>query len=127
QARLRAELRPEGAADNTPTPSRVFFAPLEPLLVDGAPEHANPGRMARSSLVPIWEWICRDLLQVMARDYNDQMKVLITSNKTKDAQKTAAIFQVKVARSLERNLASPEGAKRAVARLAAYTASPSIY
>src|SRR6267154_2684270 len=62
QAKLRAELRPDGAADNTPTPSRYFFAPLEPLLVDGAPEHANPGRMARSSLVPIWEWICREPL-----------------------------------------------------------------
>ena len=53
QARLRAELRPDGAADGPPTPSKFFFAPLEPLLVDGAPEHANPGRMARSSLVPI--------------------------------------------------------------------------
>ena len=127
QARLRAELRPDGAADNTPTPSRVFFAPLEPLLVDGAPEHANPGRMARSSLVPIWEWICRDLLQVMARDYNDQMKVLIAANKPKDVQQSAAIFQVKVAKSLEGNLASAAGADRARARLAAYTASPSAY
>src|SRR4249919_3766448 len=28
QAKLRAELRPDGANDNTPTPSRYFFAPL---------------------------------------------------------------------------------------------------
>ena len=127
QARLRLELRPDGTADGPPTPSKYFFAPLEPLLVDSAPEHANPGRMSRSSLVPIWEWICRDLLQVMARDYNDQMKVLITANKPKDAQQTAAIFQVKVAKSLEGNLASPAGAERARVRLAAYTASPSVY
>jgi hypothetical protein len=127
QARLRAELRPDGATDSTPTPSKIFFAPLEPLLVDGAPEHANTGRIARSSLVPIWEWICRDLLQVMARDYNDQMKALIASNKPKDAQQAAAIFQVKVSKSLEGNLASPAGAERARARLAAYTASPSVY
>lgn len=126
QARLRAELRPDGA-DGPPTPSKYFFAPLEPLLVDSAPDHANPGRIARSSLVPIWEWICRDLLQVMARDYNDQMKALIASNKPKDIQQSAAIFQVKVAKSLEGNLASPAGAERARARLAAYTASPSVY
>ena len=50
----------------------IFFAPLDPLLVDGAPEHANSGRIARSSLVPIWEWISRDLLPMMARDYNDR-------------------------------------------------------
>jgi len=127
QARLRAELRPDGAADGPPTPSKYFFAPLEPLLVDSAPDHANPGRIARSSLVPIWEWICRDLLQVMARDYNEQMKALIASNKPKDIQQSAAIFQVKVAKSLEGNLASPAGAERARARLAAYTASPSVY
>jgi hypothetical protein len=127
QARLRAELRPDGAADGPPTAFKCFFASLEPLLVDGAPEHANPGRMARSSLVPIWEWICRDLLQVMARDYNDQMKVLIASNKTKEVQLAAATFQVKVAKSLEGNLASPAGAERARARLKAYTASPSVY
>jgi hypothetical protein len=127
QARLRAELRPDGAADNTPTPSRYFFAPLEPLIVDGAPEHANSGRIARSSLVPIWEWICRDLLQVMARDYNNQMKALIASNKPKELQQAAAIFQVKVTKSLEGNLASADGAERARTRLAAYTASPSVY
>jgi hypothetical protein len=126
QARLRAELRPDGS-DNTPTPSRYFFAPLEPLLVDGAPEHANSGRIARTSLVPIWEWICRDLLQVMARDYNDKMKELIAANKPRDAQQAAAIFQTKVTKSLEGNLASAEGADRARTRLAAYTASPSVY
>jgi hypothetical protein len=127
QAKLRAELRPAGATDSTPTPSRYFFAPLEPLLVDGAPEHANPGRMTRSSLIPIWEWVCRDLLPIMARDYNDQMKALIASNKPRDAQQAAAAFQVKVAKSLEGNLASAEGAERARAKLAAYTASPSVY
>ena len=110
--------------DGAPTPSQYFFAPLEPLLVDGAPEHANSGRIARSSLVPIWEWICRDLLPIMARDYNDQMKTLIAANKPRDAQQAAATFQTKVTKSLEGNLASPEGAERARGRLAAYTASP---
>ena len=127
QARLRAELRLEGTTDGAPTPPQFFFAPLEPLLVDGAPEHANSGRIARSSLVPIWEWICRDLLPIMARDYNDQMKTLIASNKPRDAQQAAATFQVKVTKSLEGNLASPEGAERARSRLAAYTASPTVY
>ena len=75
QARLRAELRPDGP-NEAPTPSKYFFAPLEPLLVAGAPEHANTGRIARSSITPIWEWINRDLLPIMARDYEDQMKGL---------------------------------------------------
>jgi hypothetical protein len=127
QAKLRAELRPDGATDNAPTPSRYFFAPLDPLLVDGAPEHANSGRIARSSLTPIWEWISRDLLPMMARDYNDKMKVLIAANKPRDAQQAAATFQTKVTKSLEGNLRSPEGAERARSKLAFYTASPSAY
>jgi hypothetical protein len=126
QARLRAELRPDGP-NEAPTPSKYFFAPLEPLLVAGAPEHANTGRIAQTSIAPIWEWINRDLLPIMARDYEDQMKGLIASNKAKDAQQAALVFQTKVAKSLEGNLASPDGAERARAKLAAYTASPSVY
>lgn len=126
QARLRAELRMDGP-NEAPTPSKYFFAPLEPLLVAGAPEHANTGRIARTSLIPIWEWINRDLLPIMARDYEDQMKGLIASNKSKEAQQSASIFQTKVAKSLEGNLASADGAERARTKLAAYTASPSVY
>src|SRR5436309_15430328 len=65
QARLRAELRKDAPTQNIPTPFRYFFAPLEPLLIDGDPEHANSGRIARGSLAPIWEWIGRDLLPIM--------------------------------------------------------------
>ena len=68
--KLRAEFRKDGrTCDRVASPSRYFFAPLEPLLVDGAPEHANSGRILRGSLAPIWEWISRDLLPTMARDY----------------------------------------------------------
>jgi hypothetical protein len=125
QARLRAEFRAGG--QNVPTPSRYFFAPLEPLLVDSAPEHANSGRIARGSLVPIWEWIGRDLLPIMARDYEEQMQRLIAAEKPREAQQCAATFQTKVTKSLEGVLGSPEGAERARARLTAYTASPSVY
>jgi hypothetical protein len=127
QAKLRAELRPDESPDGVPTPSRFFFAPLDPLLVDGAPEHANSGRIARSSLAPIWEWISRDLLPMMARDYNNQMKSLIAAKKAREAQQVAATFQTKVTKSLEGNLASLEGADRARSKLAYYTASPSAY
>ncbi len=37
-ARLRAEFRKDGSTQNRLSmPSRYFFAPLEPLLVNGAP------------------------------------------------------------------------------------------
>ena len=60
-ATLRAEFRTdESTQPRAGNASRYFFAPLEPLLIDGAPEHANSGRILRGSLAPIWEWISRD-------------------------------------------------------------------
>src|ERR1700756_788325 len=54
-AKLRAEFRKDGSTQNRlANPSRYFFVPLEPFLVDGAPEHANSGRIPRGSLAPIW-------------------------------------------------------------------------
>jgi hypothetical protein len=127
QAKLRIEFRKDGSTPNRTSPSRIFFAPLETLLVDGAPEHANLGRIARSSIAPIWEWISRDLLPTMTRDYNTQMKDLIAADKQREAQQVASIFQTKVTKSLEGVLASPEGAAQVRTKLAAYTASPAAY
>ena len=128
QAKLRAEFRKDGSTQNrAATPSRYFFAPLESLLVDGAPEHANSGRIARGSLAPIWEWITRDLLPTMARDFNAQMGDLITAEKEKEANQAAATFQTKVVKALENTLGSPQGAEQTRARLASYTASRSAH
>ena len=45
-ATLRAEFRTdESTQPRAANASRYFFAPLEPLLIDGAPEHANSGRI----------------------------------------------------------------------------------
>src|ERR1700730_10758233 len=56
QARLRAEFRKDGSSQNrVGNPARYFFAPLEPLLIDGAPEHDNYGRILRGSVAPLCE------------------------------------------------------------------------
>jgi len=113
QARLRAEFRQDGSNKiRARSPSRYFFAPVERLLIDGAPEHANYGRIQRGSLAPIWEWISRDLLPTMARDFNAQMKDLIAADKPREASQAAAVFQTKVVKSLENVLSSPEGAEQ---------------
>ena len=108
-------------------PSRYFFAPLEPLLVDGAPEHANSGRIQRGSLSAIWEWISRDLLPTMARDYIKAMNELIATDNQREARQVAAAFQTKVVKYLESTLGSPDGADQTRAKLATYTASRAAY
>src|SRR5579872_5016751 len=125
---LRAEFRGGGQSQkrNSP-PARYFFAPLEPLLVDGAPQHATTGGIQRGSLSAIWEWISRDLLPTMARDYAKNLNDLIAADKQREARTAAAAFQTKVLKSLEGILASPESADQIRSRLASYTASPTAF
>jgi hypothetical protein len=127
-ARLRAEFRKDGSTQTRMSnPSRYFFAPLEPLLVDGAPEHANSGRMQRGSLAPIWEWISRDLLPTMARDYAKGITDLISIDVQREARQAATTFQTKVLKSLENTLSTPDGANQTRTKLATYTASRSVF
>lgn len=127
-ATLRAEFRKDGSPQSRPAnPFRYFFEPLEPLLVDGAPEHANSGRIQRGSLPPVWEWISRDLLRTMARDYVDAINKAVAADNPREARRIAATFQTKVVKSLEGILGSPDGAPQARSRLAAYTASRAAY
>ena len=127
-ARLRAELRSdESTQARASNPSRYFFAPLQPLLVDGAPEHANSGRILRGSLSPIWEWISQDLLPTMARDYAKEINELIAAANQRGALRVAATFQTKVIKYLDNTLGSPEGADQTRIRLATYTASRAAY
>lgn len=126
--KLRAELRKDGSSQNrVSNPARHFFAPLEPLLLDGAPQNANSGRILRGSLHAIWEWISRDLLPTMARDYVKQIEDLIATDNQKEARKVVSTFQTKVVKYLESTLGSPDGASQTRAKLAVYTASPSVY
>ncbi len=127
-AKLRAEFRKDGSTQNRrDNPSRYFFAPLEPLLVDGAPDHDNSGRILRGSLSPIWEWISRDLLPTMTRDYIGEINRLITADDPRKARQVAAVFQTKIVKSLEGTLGSPDGADQARTKLATYTASRAAY
>jgi hypothetical protein len=126
--KLRAEFCKDGATrDPLGNPARYFFAPLEPLLAEGEPEHTNSGRILRGSLSPIWEWITRDLLPTMARDYVKGMNELITAGNQRQARLAAATFQTKVVKSIEGTLGSPDGADQVRTRLATYTASQAAY
>jgi hypothetical protein len=127
-AKLRAEFRKDGSPQSRPSnPSRYFFEPLEPLLIDGAAEQANPGRIQRGSLPPLWEWISRDLLRTMARDYVQAINDLVAADKLREARKITATFQTKVVKSLEGILGSPDGAHQTRVKLATYTASRAVY
>jgi hypothetical protein len=97
------------------------------LLVDRTPAQANAGQISRESLASIWEWISETALPTMARDYVEEMKLLITADNKHDAAKVAHAFQTKVAKSLEITLASAGNIERVRAELARYTSSAAIF
>jgi hypothetical protein len=128
QAKLRAEFRSGASQNKEAEPSFHFFAALEPVLMEGAPDYDSPGRIPRPSLVPIWEWSSRDLLPTMARDFNTQMRNLIGSDARKKEMKQAvSVFQTKVVKYLENTLSDPTAAQMTRARLANYTSARSAY
>jgi hypothetical protein len=47
--------------------ARLFFAPVEPFVIDDAADHKRAGRIARVSLEPLWAWIGRDLIPAEAK------------------------------------------------------------
>ena len=129
QAKLRAEFGMDGADKDKDanSPPRLFFAPLNPLLSEGAPDHANSGKIARGSLNPIWEWISRDLLPTMTRDFVHQVKDLIAADKHKEARRAVIAFQTKVVKYLESTLRDADSAGHTRFKLGTYTASQSAY
>ena len=126
RARLRAEFGKD-ASDPNIAPPRLFFAPLNPLLSDGAPEHANSGKIARGSLTPIWEWISGDLLPTMARDFVQEVTDLVAAEQQKEARQAVTAFQTKVVKCLESTLRDADSAAHTRFKLATYTASRSAY
>jgi hypothetical protein len=129
QAKLRAEFRQNSTPQSREAePSFHFFAALEPILMDGAPDYDSPGRIPRGSLVPIWEWITRDLLPTMARDFNSQMRGLIgNDSKKKELKEAVSVFQTKVVKYLENTLSDPAAAQMTRAKLGTYTSARSAY
>ena len=124
--KLRAEFRTDGSnASRVGHPSRLFFTPLEPLLINADPDHANSGRISRGSLSPIWEWISRDLLPTMARDYASAVSRLVAADNQPEVQRVVDTFQTKVVKSLENTLGSPDATNQAQAKLATYTTAHS--
>jgi hypothetical protein len=51
---LRRNARDNARPKRPGTLARLFFQPLEPILVDDSATHNHPGRIARVVLDPVW-------------------------------------------------------------------------
>jgi len=122
---LRKTMRQEGRKlPRIGNGQRLFFAAVEPFLVDDVPERKHLGRIARASLDPIWTWICRDLMLREARTYTDHVQLLLAANEKNGADQVARAFQDLVEQRLRECLASIKRDEKESKRIAGQIGTP---
>jgi hypothetical protein len=88
-------------AHNIDQSAQLLFKPLEPFLVDDHGDHQHPGRVARSSLEALWNWVRRDLLPDDANAMaSDVSKAMLDGDQAK-IERLTRIFQDRVAAAIE--------------------------
>jgi hypothetical protein len=124
-AELRREIQKSGLQpQRVGSPSRLFFQPIEPFIVDGAPPRRHHGYIARASLNPIWMWICRDLMPVDSKAYTDRARRALLAADQDTCRKLAEAFQDHFVKLAAGALAGPANRDRARERLAIYMGPP---
>jgi hypothetical protein len=100
---LRRTIRAAGqAVPRIGDAARLFFAPLEPFLIDDGAGHKRVGRLARVSLEPIWEWIGRDLMPAEAKALCDDInRALVADDGAKAELLTRALHERAIQRIKE--------------------------
>lgn len=122
---LRRTMRNVGKlAPRIGDPAALFFKPLEPFLVDDAADHKHPSRIARVSLEPIWNFVCRDLLPVQAKTYCEQVVRELSTGGPAAAEAVASVFQDCAAQRIQQAFAATQGDQKLRQRLAAQVGTP---
>jgi hypothetical protein len=104
--------------------ARLFFAPLEPFLIEDAADHKRAGRIARVSLAPIWEWIGRDLMPAETKALSEDInRALVDDDRAKAEQLTRALHERAILRIRE-TVAAVAGDDKARRRLAVQVGTP---
>jgi hypothetical protein len=105
-------------------PQRLFFAPLEPFLVDDRSGRKRAGRVARISLEPFWRWLGTDLMPTETSAYTEQTKQHLLAGEVAQAEALARTLQDQAVIRLEAALAAVDGDVRAARRLAGRIGAP---
>ena len=122
---LRRSLRDAGQrSPRIGNPARLFYQPLEPFLVDDAPEHRHHGRVARRALDPVWQWVCNFVMKSEADSYSDMIEHALVANDTATAVQLARSFQDAAAPRMQDALEAIRTDDRASRRLILQIGTP---
>ncbi len=114
---LRPVLRRSMNTPRTPTPLRMFCRPFEDLLTVHPRKEKQKGRIARASVVPVWNWLGQTLAPNAVSAFSIGVKTAALGFQTHDVMEHAAQFWTAAAQAIHEALGSERGRKAARAVL----------
>jgi hypothetical protein len=97
--------------------ARLFFRPLEPFLIEDQSAHKPPARLARGSLQPLWDWICRDVLPDVGNRFSGAVTNALRDDGSAICDQLIRPFQDQVATRIRSMLEETEADEKARRRL----------
>lgn len=88
--------------------ARLFFQPLEPFIVDDIADHKHRGRVARSAIEPIWNWLSGTAVPAECKLFSEQVEAALVEGDDQKAEQLAHAFQTGVLTHLENAFADPD-------------------
>lgn len=121
---VRSAVREAGEpAQRIGDPARLFFAAVEPFLVDDGGQKQQY-RISRVSLEPVWTWLCRDIAPAEAKTYSDAVSRALAMGQTAQCARLASEFQDLTVGRIGEAVASIAGNEKARRRLAGQLGAP---
>jgi hypothetical protein len=109
---LRPVLSRGATHERTPTPLRLFCRPFEDVLSSAPRLEKQTGRIARTSIMPVWDWVTMKLMPKESRDYVSEIKALLVTFRADEARARAIEFWTEASKSMRAVLATERGRKQ---------------
>ncbi|HWA31522.1 MAG TPA: hypothetical protein VG867_10495 [Rhizomicrobium sp.] len=113
---LRPVLRNQHA-ERAVTPLRLFCRPFEDLLTIIPRKTKQAGRIERSSITPVWNWVSQTLIPDAASEFSIGIKTSILAGNAEETLARAERFWESASKAMLSALASDRGRKAARAAL----------
>lgn len=114
---LRPILRNAQTSDRTLTPLRLLCRPFEDLLFSTPRQNKLKGKIARDSVMIVWNWIATDLLPDATAAFEKNTTAAIMTGKMDEAETEVLAFSAQISAAILSALESTDGVESAEAAL----------
>jgi hypothetical protein len=110
---LRPALRTAEQSGRTPTPMRAFCRPFEDFLVAERKGVKQKGRIARSSITPVWNWLAQTLIPDALNAHSIAVKTAVLSGRAEEVKAKTVEFWTLAAQAIRSRLETENGRRAA--------------